>query len=601
MSEETKQEESVENVNVHVVNLASYVKPNINESMQNMWIEYGDDNDYYGWLIARYKNSTTNNSIINNTSRLITGRGLYALDSHRRPQDYAQMKALFKPRDLKAVAKNLKMLGTGVFQCVFNKNHTKVRKVTAVKTKLVRPEKCNEDGDIEAYYFCNDWSDTIKNVPRRIPKFGTSKENIEFLVIGEDSIDLKYFSEVDYQACLPYCVLEEEISDYLINDTQNSFSGTKVVNYNNGIPSIEKQEEVASKTTAKLTGSKGMRVIVAFNDNAESKTTIDDIPLNDAPAHYKYLSDECQAKILNNHNVVSSYIVGITPEGQGFSSSADEIRTATSFFYNQSVKPHQDTIIEGINEILAFNGVSLDLYFKNLNLLETLEEVNDAKEDTNLSVHLSGLLDQFGEEEGEDWEIIDSREVDYDNDDALTEQLNEFERSLTPQPTILSKLKSGLIGLVSSGTARANAKSEQDAEINGKFFKVRYKYVGSQGGDRDFCKAMMSANKVYRKEDILQMGSMAVNAGFGEKGADTYSIWLYKGGPRCHHKWQRITYLSDSKGIDVNNPNAKTISTTKARSFGYRTVNDTKVSIIPNNMDKKGFHPNNNNLPSDVK
>jgi hypothetical protein len=44
---------------------------------------------------------------------------------------------------------------------------------------------------------------------------------------------------------------------------------------------------------SKLTGSRGQKVIVAFNNNAESKTTVDDIPLNDAPEHYTYLSEEC--------------------------------------------------------------------------------------------------------------------------------------------------------------------------------------------------------------------------------------------------------------------------------------------------------------------
>ena len=37
MSEENKKD-SKETVNVHVVNLASYVKPSVNESMQNEWI-----------------------------------------------------------------------------------------------------------------------------------------------------------------------------------------------------------------------------------------------------------------------------------------------------------------------------------------------------------------------------------------------------------------------------------------------------------------------------------------------------------------------------------------------------------------------------------
>jgi len=62
-----------------------------------------------------------------------------------------------------------------------------------------------------------------------------------------------------------------------------------VVNFNNGIPDKEKQEEVKNSVLSKLTGARGEKVIVAFNNNAESKTTVDDIPLNDAPAHYQYL------------------------------------------------------------------------------------------------------------------------------------------------------------------------------------------------------------------------------------------------------------------------------------------------------------------------
>lgn len=589
-----------ENTNIHVVQLSEYESPVITESAQNEWVKYGNESEggYYSWLIDRYKKSTTNNSIINNVSRLITGRGLHALDASRKPSQYAQMKALFKPNDLKAIAKNLKMLGAGVFQCIFNENHTKVMKVTAVKTKLVRPEKCNENGDIEAYYFSNDWSDTMNHEPKRVPKFGTSKESVEFLVIGEDSIDLKYFSEVDYQACLPYCLLEEEVSEYLISDCQTGFSGTKVVNFNNGVPSIEKQREVSNKVKSQLTGSRGDKVIIAFNSNSETATTIDDIPLNDAPSHYEYLSKECQSKILNNHNVVSSYIVGITPEGQGFSSSSDEIKTATSFFYNQSVKPHQDTIIEGIEQILAFNNISLDLYFRNLNLLDSIDEINEAKEEEKINTSLSSWLDEFGETEPEGWELIDSREVDYDKEDSFDSQISEFENELNEDKTLLSKVWN----FVSSGTARGNAKSAQDKEVNGRYFKVRYKYVGKSAADtRGFCKTMMSANKIYRKEDIIKMGSMAVNAGFGENGADTYSIWLYKGGPRCHHKWQRLTYLSDSKSIDVKSPKAETLSRSKARSFGYDVINESKVSITPNNQPLKGFSPNNKNLPSDVK
>ena len=82
---------------------------------------------------------------------------------------------------------------------------------------------------------------------------------------------------------------KEEISNYLINEVQNGFSGTKIVNFNNGVPTEEQQTIIQNKVKSTLTGSKGKKVIVAFNSDETKKTTVDDIPLNDAPEHYKYL------------------------------------------------------------------------------------------------------------------------------------------------------------------------------------------------------------------------------------------------------------------------------------------------------------------------
>ncbi len=584
--------------NIHILELSTYSQPDIIEDSKNDWVEYGIDNLHYDFLIDRYKNSTTNNSIINNVARLIYGKGLNASNASKKPNEFAQMKSLFKPKTLRALALNEYMLGCGVLQCIFDEKHTKVIRVEAVKTKHVRPAKCNEDGEIEAYYYSDNWSDTKKFPPKRIPAFGTSKEPIEFLVYGKDSIDLKYFSEVDYQACIPYCVLEEEISNYLINDTQNGFSGTKVVNFNSGTPSEEQQRLIANKVKGQLTGAQGDKVIIAFNDNQEEKTTVEDIPLNNAPEHYTYLSTEAQSKILNNHNVVSPMIVGITTANSGFSSNGDEIEVATKFFYNQTVKPHQELLIDALDEILAFNGISLKLYFENLNLLQTREEVETVLED---NTKLTSFLDTLGEEESDDWELIDSREVNYDEEEELDKQFNDFGQST------IDKVKNALIKLASTGTARPNAQSAQDKQVDGNYFKVRYKYVGEGSGQREFCNKMMSLNKIYRKEDIMMMGTpeeggtQVVNKGFGEFGADTYSIWLYKGGPRCRHKWERRTYMSKSRTIDANSPLAPTVSTGKARKFGYNPVNEREVSMKPNDMPLKGFSPNNENLPSDVR
>ena len=163
------------NSNVSIFNFAQYEPPTVKETTRDEWVEFGDKNDYYSFLINSYKNSTTNNSAINGISKLIFGRGLSALNANKKPNEYAMMKSIIKPKALKGVAKNLKMLGAGYFSVSYNKNHTKILKVDYINTKLIRAEKCNEDGEIVGYYFSNDWNDIRRHEPIRYSAFGTSK------------------------------------------------------------------------------------------------------------------------------------------------------------------------------------------------------------------------------------------------------------------------------------------------------------------------------------------------------------------------------------------------------------------------------------------
>ena len=571
--------------NLKILQLAAYEHPTVTESKRDNWVEYGEDNLYYDWLIERYRNSATNNAVINNIGRLIYGKGLHAMNASRRANDYAKFKTMFSADCLRKVALDVKLFGAGTFQVHYNEKHTEVVKAFHMPTNLIRPEKCNEDGDIQGYYYSDNWEDVKKYPPTRISSFGTSKDKVEILQFGSYSVGMKYFSELDYQGCLPYTILEEEIGDYLINEVQNGFSGTKVVNFNNGIPTEEQQTTISNKVLSKLTGSRGQKVIVAFNNSAETKTTVEDIPLNDAPEHYQYLSKEAEQKILVGHNVVSPMLVGVVTDNQGFSSNADEIETASRYFYNIAIKPFQELIIDAVDKMLAFNSISLDLYFRRLNLLEDVEEKQQEKEEAvAFNSQMEDLISQYGEDESEDWELVDAREVDYELEENLDEQVKEWEKEANKETTLSKILK------MATGWASPNKASEQDKEINGFYFKVRYKYVGNQRPERDFCRQMMRANKIYRKEDILRMEKQGINASFGHDGKP-YSIWLYKGGVSCHHKWERRTYVSATKKASIGSIKTNQISTNKARKFGYRPTNEKEVSMMPKDMPRQGHHP----------
>lgn len=562
----------------NIIQLSSYTAPVIVENNKNEWVEYGEDNNYYQFLIDRYNNSATNNAVINNICRLIFGQGLTATDSAMKPNEWAQLLSILKEDDLRRIIFDLYALGQCALQIHYDKGHKAITRAFHTPIQLLRPEKCNQDGDIVGYFYSDNWSDPKKYVPKRFDAFGTSKKEVEILYLAPYSAGMKYFSNVDYQGGIDYAFLEQKIAEYLINEVENSFAPTSIVNFNNGTPTDEMKDEISAQVISKLTGSKGKKVVISFNENESTKTTIDTVPLNDAPEHYQYLSDESTFKILRSHNVTTPLLFGVSV-ATGFSSNADEMKTGALLFENMVIKPKQQMIVEMIKKILSFNGVSLNLRFKTLNPLQ-----GDEPQPQEVQMSAQDELDvaKYGEDiDLDEWVLIDSHEVDYDLEDELDEQLRKLN-----EPTKLAKV----LNLVKTGTARPNAKSLQDGEI----FKHRYRYVGDTSEkSRLFCKKMTDANKVYRKEDIIRMESESVNKGFGAKGADNYSIWLYKGGGACHHKWVRETYLRKS---DVNSPIAKKFmkefKPSVARKLGEIVpVNDKLVYTRPIDMPNKGFLP----------
>jgi len=571
--------------NIHFVQLEAYSAPKITETVSKDWVLYGEHNSYYQELIDRYNGSTTNNAVINNIIKLAYGKGVKAKDARLKPNDYARFISLVSKDTLKRVITDAKMLGNYAFQLLYDSKDELV-KVEHVPVQLLAAEKCNKKGEIEAYYYSDNWKDTKKFVPKRINAYGFGGK-IQILFGGNYTVGQKYYSNIDYLGAIPYCKLEEEVANYLINEVQNSFAPTTIVNFNNGVPDEEKQTLIVNKVEGKLTGAKGKKVVVAFNLDETKKTTVDSIPLDNAPEHYKYISEEATAKIMMGHNVTSPLLFGISTN-TGFSANADELRNSHILFNNMVIKPLQEMIIDSLEKILADLGITLNLYFEELQPLDSEGDLTNTKQSQmqmsaeETPYEFADALIEKGEQLGSKWMLIDETEVDLEIEPVLDAEIELLNHK--KQPSKLSKFARAIIG-------RPNAKSEQDATIDGAKFITRYKYTGSQSPERQFCQRMMSSDRVYRKEDIVNTDSKSVNDGFGHNG-QSYDLFLYKGGPRCRHKWMRQTYVSfEGVDIDVSNPNATQISTAKAEKAGYRVRNPREVSMIPNDMPNNGFYP----------
>jgi len=367
----------VEKGKIHIVSMSSYTRPEIKEQYNREWVEYGDDNNYFNYLIDRYNGSPTNNAAINGIAEMIYGKGLDAVDSKENEKDYKEMKELFTKDCMKKICYDYKMMGQAALQIIYSKDHKKIVQVEHIPVETLRAEKANNKGKIEGYYYAKDWSEiTSKLQPKRIPAFGTSNAGLEILYIKPYRAGFYYYSPVDYQGGLQYAELEEEIANYHINNIQNGLAPSMLINFNNGVPTEEQRSLIEQNIQEKFSGSSNAgRFILAFNDSKELSASIEPVILSDAHEQYKFLSDESMRKVMVSHRIVSPMLVGIK-DNTGLGNNAEELQTASLLMDNTVIRPMQVTILDELERVLMYNGIELDIYFKTLQPLEFTDLTN---------------------------------------------------------------------------------------------------------------------------------------------------------------------------------------------------------------------------------
>lgn len=372
------EEKKIERVKdaVHVMNLSSYTAPPVIENTRYDWVEYGEDNDYFQYLIDRYNGSPTNNAAVNGISEMIYGRGLEATDSEEKPEEYSRMRELFHKECMKKITYDYKMMGQAALQIIYSKDHSRIVEVRHIPIETLRAEKA-VIGNVQAYFYHPNWSDLKRDEkPKRIPAFGTSKEGLEILYIRPYKAGFYYYSPVDYQGGLQYAELEEEIANYHINNIQNGLQPSMLINFNNGTPNKEQRDEIERAIYDKFSGtSNAGRFILAFNDSKELAASIEPVMLNDAHQQYQFLSDESMKKVMVSHRIVSPMLVGIK-DNSGLGNNAQELETASILMDNTVIRPMQVTIIDALQKILEYNEIELDLYFQTLQPLEFTDLTN---------------------------------------------------------------------------------------------------------------------------------------------------------------------------------------------------------------------------------
>jgi hypothetical protein len=616
--------------NILSINLETQTAPVVSEVRGKDYIEYGTEdwkNLYPQFLIDLYYNSSTHAAIINSTAEMIAGQDLICEEEDYNLDTYVKLKKFLRHANskeslhqvIKKVAFDFKLQGAYALHCVYNRERTEIVEVFHVPVERVRAGRPNELGQVDTYFICADWSNTRMNKPYPIAAFNVNDRTSgsQLLYSGAYSPNMDIYHTPDYIAGCNWALVDQRVAEFHLSNIENGFSGSYFISFANGIPSQSERFQIEQSLTEKFTGAKNSgKFILTFSDDKTRTPEITPISVSDADKQYLALQELLVQNICSAHRVTSKTLLGIDSTN-GFSSNTDELVNAANFYQNTVVRGFQLNILNTLQTIFSVNNMDLPVEFVQLKPItiqfdsETIREVmtqDEIREDLGLpslsddeevvedrddfsktekteKTELESFIEEFGEDMPDEWELVEEEKVvdehsDFDFEEVLNDVANEK------------------IELASTGRAIPSRKSEQDgvSKKTYDYFRVRYVYtkdnfLSQEGETRDFCRQMMGVKKVYRKEDIINMSKRPVNPGWGPRGANTYSIWLYKGGGNCHHYWLRQIYkttIGESKTTKIED--ADLIGYTKAKSEGFTAKkNNVLVAKPPKKMKNNGF------------
>ncbi len=610
---------------LQAIQLTNVVQPTVKEVPHLDWVQYGDNsykNLFPSYLVDLYNNSATHAAIVNATSAMIAGEDLLIEEGNDLSQ-YVELKKFLANINgketahevLNKAAFDLKLQGSFALNIIWSKDRTRISEIYHIPVEHLRVGVPDKHNRVKDYYLSADWAQYRKKeyMPQRVAAFNANdrREASQILYTGLYSPAMEVYHTPDYVASTNWIEIDSLTADYHLNNIANGFSGSYFINFANGIPTKEERERIERQITKKFSGANNAgKFVLTFTENDQEKPEIVPIQVSNADKQYTVLNELCIQNIMIGHRVTSPMLLGVKTDGQ--LGGRNELTNAFELYMNTVIKPYQNILLKTFKKILNVNNISISVSIQNVSPINSMfgsdilkdvltqneirqqagyEALKDNEQSVTEEVELKKktlldkLINEYGEDEDlENWDILDDEDAEGEHEDF------DFEYNL-------EKLHFARVG-----RSYPKAKSEQDGtDRDGNLYRVRYYYNEDKGltrdkagNSREFCKKMMNASvagKVYRKEDILRMGTQPVNAGWGAGGSNTYSIWLYKGGGNCHHRWYRRIYVS--KQGDKPSDSDRVVSVAKARSAGFKPQpqprSERSVSIAPARRADKGF------------
>ena len=321
-------------------------QPKFAEKKGKKYIEFGERNNYPNYLISLFGESPKHGAIVKGKVNYIFGKGFDGINkaANSRGETWNQL--------MKRAIMDDEIHGGYYLQIIYNALG-QIAETYHIEFQKVRASK-----DLSTFYIKDDWeSSDFKEKIREYPGFNPKEpKGTQILFVKQYNPQSDVYPLPSYFQGLNYLESDIQVSRHILGNAKNNFVATKLINFNNGLPQEEEQEEVERDLKRKFQNHDGDRVVIAFNPSRENAVDIQDLGETSLTKEdFTNVNNLIQQEIFACHQITSPSLFGIKTEGQ--LGGRNEIRDAYQIFQNTYVNERQQEHENNFNKLLNLAGI----------------------------------------------------------------------------------------------------------------------------------------------------------------------------------------------------------------------------------------------------
>jgi hypothetical protein len=322
---------------------------------------YGEHNRYPDYLLEMYQRSAKHNAIVNGKVNYITGKG-WTYEADKVPSEMlGELNRLLEnpnPYDdlndiLYKTTLDFEIFNGFALEIVWNMHG----KISQIAHKNFGNLRRNVDGS--KFYYADEWKEfgEPEGLTEYMPFDPEKRLGKQLFYYCSYAPSVRYYPIPEYLGALAYIETDARIANYHVNNLRNGFLGGFLFNFNNGVPSNEEQREIKRQLQKQLKGDDGERIVVNFNDSADTGLKIEPLNANDLDKQFNILNETIQTEIFVAHRVTSPMLFGVRVSGQ--LGGRSELVEAYELFKAVYVNDRVQKLEKVFNYIFSFNGLGV--------------------------------------------------------------------------------------------------------------------------------------------------------------------------------------------------------------------------------------------------